>query len=346
MKYIKKIFSVIRNVKETAQQVDCSKWSQFLIFFDVIYCRLIYHATYKEYLMYRFYNYKNRYRKNFFLKYHQRNEFKKINTGTAFTKSKYGFYSKIPECFSREMIITSESGEQGFVDFAKKHGKIVVKPNGGSLGKGISIFTYTDDEQARKFYADFYKDMICEEFIQQHDGMNALNPYSVNSLRIVTFLTDGEVKIIAAILRTGSKSGVFVDNMCSDGIGAQIEISTGIVSTHGFDYHDNTYIKHPVSGVQFLGFNIPNWDEAIQRVTQAHKKLPECRIFGWDIAITQSGVDIIEANNRPGVPIMQMEDLKPRGAEVLAVTRRIKKKKAKNKRNRKCAAQTQTLSAK
>ena len=338
MKYIKEIFIAIRGAKEAAKQVDCSKRSQVSIFFDAIYCRFKYHATFEEYLMYHFYNHKNRYRKNFFLKYHQRNEFKKINTGKSFTRSKFRFHMMIPEFYSREMILTSVSGEQGFVEFAKKHKKIVVKPDFGSLGKNVSIFKYEDDEQARKFYAEFTEDMVCEEYIQQHERMNALNPYSVNSLRIVSFLTDGEVKIIAATLRTGSKSGVVVDNMCSDGIGAQIETSTGIISTHGFDYHGNTYVNHPVSGVQFLGFNIPNWDEVIQRVNQAHKKLSQCRIFGWDIAITQSGVDIIEANNKPGVPIMQMQDLKPRGGEVLAVTRRIKCKKTKIKGSKKDAA--------
>ena len=327
MKLVKIIFGAIRGAKETAKKIDCSKWSRVAIFFDIIYCKFKYHATYKEYLTYAFYNHKNRYRKNFLIEYHQQTKFKKLNNGLKITRSKYGFFSLIPECFNREIIMTAISGEDEFVYFAKKHGKIVVKPDVGSHGKDINIFLYTDDEQARKYYATFSKDIVCEEYIQQHEKINEINPFSVNSIRIVSFLEQGEVKIVSATLKTGSRPGVIVDNMCSEGIGAQIDIPTGIINTHGFDYRGNTYVKHPISGVQFLGFAIPNWDKAIQQVKDAHKKLPQCGIFGWDIAITQTGIDIIEANNKPGTRLMQMGDKKPKGKELLRAIKQAKKTK-------------------
>lgn len=326
MKVFKSIKEIIRGAVRTAKKVDCNKGYRIVIFFDAIYCKIKYHASFSEYNFFSFYNYKNLYRKNFLLGYHVQNDYKKINI-LRFAKSKYSFSLKIPGYYSRDAILTSISGEDGFVAFAKKHGKIVVKPDMGAFGRDIEMFSYVDDEQSRKYYAGFSEDMICEEYICQHDKMNEMNSHSVNSLRIVSFLNQGEVSIIAAALRTGSKQGVMVDNMCSSGIAAQIEIPTGIVSTHGYDANMKMYIKHPLSGVQFLGFNIPNWNEAVQRVKDAHKLIPECGLLGWDIAITKTGIEVIEANDCPGIRTMQMCDLKPKGKEVLSVIRKIKKKK-------------------
>ena len=79
---------------------------------------------------------------------------------------------------------------------------------------------------------------VCEEFICQHEKISALSPDSVNTIRIVSLWEPDGVKIISATLRTGGRAGVSVDNLKKDGVGAQIDIATGIVSTNGFDYND------------------------------------------------------------------------------------------------------------
>ena len=45
-------------------------------------------------------------------------------------------------------------------------------------------------------------------------------------------------------------------------------------------------------------------------------------MLGWDIAITETGADIIEANNRPGSRIMQRMDGKPKGQKVIPLLRK------------------------
>lgn len=156
-----------------------------------------------------------------------------------------------------------------------------------------------------------------------------MNPDSVNTIRFVSLRNQDGVEIISATLRTGGQPGVIIDNLKKDGVGAQIEVATGIINTHGFDYKDNIYVKHPVSGVQFLGFNIPNWEQAVELVKKAHQKLPQCAMLGWDIAITRDGADIIEVNSRPGTPIMQLVHLEPKGEKILKAIHKAKKKKHK-----------------
>ena len=326
MKKIKKARKAIRVWIAKLEQIGFDKKDWIAILFDIIYCKLKYRVTANEYFMYRYYNYKDRYRKNFLVEHHVRSKFWKLN-GHKTAVSKYRFYRMIPEHFSREMILAPACGEEAFVAFAKKHGKLALKPDTGTYGYGFRIYQYTDDEQARKVFSSLNVETACEEFICQHEKMSALNPDSVNTIRILSLLTDDQVSVISATLRTGAVSGVNVDNLRQNGIGAQVDIATGTVSTHGYDFKDHMYTNHPITGTQFLGFQIPHWDQAIALIREAHKKLPLCRLLGWDIAITPTGVDIVEANDAPGTKITQFGDAIPKGEEVLRAVRAVEKKK-------------------
>lgn len=326
MRIIKKILKFPLNVYKIASKATSGKWSRFLICLDYMYCRLRFHTDSSEYLYYEFYNYKNRYRKNFLLRYHKKSAFRKINQ-SLFTRSKYNFYKKIPDCFFREFILAPDCGEDSFVQFAKKHKMIVTKPDTGSSGRDVRILTYTDDEKAREFFSKLSESTVCEEFICQHEKLSEMSPFSVNTIRLVTLLENDNVEIISATLKTGGRIGVITDNLQQNGVAAHIDVNTGTIFTHGFDLYNNLHEKHPISGVQFLGFDIPNWDKAIELVKTAHMQLPQCQLLGWDIAITQTGADIIEANNCPGPPLMQMACPIPRGEKILKAARKAKKKK-------------------
>ena len=44
---------------------------------------------------------------------------------------------------------------------------------------------------------------------------------------------------------------------------------------------------------------IPMWDRVLEVVTEAAKKIPQIRYIGWDIAVTNDGVEFIEGNHAP-----------------------------------------------
>ena len=296
---------------------------------DYFYCKRKYKCNLEEYLEYKFYNYKNRYRKNFILSAH-RPQFVNINT-RSFTWSKYVFYQYIPDLFQREIILAPNCGEDSFVQFLRKHKKIVVKPDRGSLGKGVMLLEYTDDASAREYFCSIAPDsqLVCEEFIHQHPVLNALNPHSVNTLRITSLLVDGEVEILSATLRCGAGADSITDNLSKGGIGAQIDIETGIICAYGKDFAMNSYSHHPISGVQIVGLKIPNWDYAVAFIKEAHKRVPQCTLYGWDIAITEDGVDIVEANSKPGIRNIQQLDGVPKGHKLLPLLKQdpLKEKK-------------------
>lgn len=324
MNPLRRIKSSLQSTNATLDKIGAKGWDRFLLFFDLYYCRKILHATDDEYIAYKFYNLKNRFRKNFYLIYHQRKYIRYLNTG-GFTLSKYRFYSKIPNCFDREMILAPTCGKEMFIKFVKAHKTIVVKPDQGSYGRDIRTLTYTNDEEMSAFFDSLTEPSICEEFIVQHDILNQLNPGSVNTVRILTLRKDDSVEVISASLRIGNNKERIVDNMRKGGIGAQVDVETGIIITYGYDYDGNKFISHPTTGCNILGLQLPNWDKVIELVKTAHSELPQCELLGWDIAMTQKGADIIEANTAPGPMLTQFMDLEPKGEQLIKKAKENKK---------------------
>jgi hypothetical protein len=146
--------------------------------------------------------------------------------------------------------------------------------------------------------------------------MVALNPGSVNTIRILSLLEQDTVKIIAATLRTGNSNCV-VDNLKHGGIGANVNIETGIVDSLGKNYAGNIYRTHPATGHPFCGFQIPFWNEALCMIHNLHPQLSQCPILGWDIAITEDKPVLVEINNGPGPMIHQFINKVPCGEVVL-----------------------------
>lgn len=140
---------------------------------------------------------------------------------------------------------------------------------------------------------------MIEEYVEQHELLDKLNPSCLNTVRIVTVL-DGHqnVNIIGAVIRLGVNNDV--DNFHSGGIAVNIDVQTGKMCGNGFRLapSDNVFFdRHPVTNIVFDGYQLPNWDILIEAVKNAALVIPEARTIGWDVAIIDSGVSLIEGNH-------------------------------------------------
>ena len=289
---------------------------KYLLLLDIICSEYFIHSNLQEYLFYDFYKLSYKERKKFLLIYHQQNYFRKVNSA-GFVKNKMEMYEKTKQFYGRETIQIPECGMAEFVEFVKKHKKVILKPLKGSYGKGIFVHEYTSDNDAiSTFICLNNKSYACEEFIIQHQDMQKMNNSCVNTLRILTYYENGKANVVAAALRMGNGNSV-VDNLRSGGIGANIDENTGIVDTVGMDYNGNVFEVHPTSGVSINGFKIPNWNKAIELVNNAAEVCKNCPILAWDIAITEDSAVLIEYNNRPGPMIHQFIDKRPKGEKIL-----------------------------
>lgn len=149
--------------------------------------------------------------------------------------------------------------------------------------------------------------IIFQKKLIQHKDMSALNPTSVNTLRIVTCYTENGVEILKAGLRVGTTASS-VDNWATGGVIVGIN-DEGKLKEFGF-YKPCIASKkitvHPMSNITFKDYQIPYYKEAIELVKRAHEYCYGIFGIGWDVAITENGPVLIEGNDNFDTALMQI----------------------------------------
>lgn len=180
-----------------------------------------------------------------------------------------------------------------------RSGRIVLKLSNGKCGRNVEIV------QASRFSVGSLTDYMAhesydlvEEFVIQHSKMSRLSPSGVNTVRVITQLNaQGNVEILGCRQRISVDSPV--DNMAAGNIAAAIDEETGIISGKAY-YSDITKApvdRHPVTGVDIPGFQVPYWSEILKLVKAAAAAHPCNRSIGWDVVVTEDGPGLIEGNH-------------------------------------------------
>ena len=175
--------------------------------------------------------------------------------------------------------------------------RVVVKKTRFSWG-GKGLLFWNADEDDLTTLQDFVNDaddLICQEEIVQHSELSRLNPSSVNTVRIMTMLFQGQVYALSSVVRMGI-NGSKTDNASSGGIVCGIN-PNGQLKTVAFDTLANQYPCHP-QGTAFESVTIPNFDECTALVKKLAQRFSSVsRLISWDIAIDESGYPLlIECN--------------------------------------------------
>lgn len=187
--------------------------------------------------------------------------------------------------------------------------KIILKPIQGHAGRGIMLAECTNDGiniQTSKTIIKLTElqitsTYIAQEVIEQHPTIAEFSSLSVNTIRIVTLYTmDGEIVLVSGSMRFG-QGDAFVDNWSAGGVSVGVDIDTGTLKKYAYDKHGNRFNEHPVSMKKFEGFQIPAWDEVVKIARRIQEASPFYRLVGCDVAITESGPVLIEANANPDI---------------------------------------------
>jgi hypothetical protein len=141
----------------------------------------------------------------------------------------------------------------------------------------------------------------------------ALSPRALGTVRIVTALNKDVVRFFFAVLKIPVGENV-TDNFSegtSGNIIAPIDLESGLlglgVISRSRTWPEMTSInQHPDTGSPICGFQLPFWRETLETVRCAQQELREAPTLGWDIAITDSGPVVVEANISYGVEIHQV----------------------------------------
>jgi hypothetical protein len=139
---------------------------------------------------------------------------------------------------------------------------------------------------------------LLQERIRQHPALSALHPHSINAIRLVTFNTGGKVQAFWAALKVGT-GGCSVDNVACGGVAARIDLASGKLQGAAMYLpgRGGKIDHHPDTKQAFDGFQIPYFQEAVEKAKELHKYLYGIHSIGWDIAITEEGPTFIEGND-------------------------------------------------
>lgn len=271
---------------------------------DMLNCVFRYNISILEYFQFRFYKKNQEERKKwagtgymfeFQLAMNPKSERDILDDKTKFYKS-YGKYfvhnvGDIADLKSKPELVQKLLNNPS--------GKLVFKAADGKCGAQVEIkktTEFTADNIVSFMEANDFD--LVEEFIIQHPKLQALSPSAVNTVRIFTQL-DRYNKVIILGCRQRISVNSPVDNMAAGNMAAPIDEKTGIVNGPAVysDITKHEETKHPVTGVNIIGFEVPFWNEIIEMVKEAALLHPQNRSIGWDIVVTEKGPGFIEGNH-------------------------------------------------
>ena len=191
--------------------------------------------------------------------------------------------------------------EQEAVKRCMEYQKFLVKPSIDSgEGRLIQFFDpeTLSEEKLKETFRTFGSNFLAQEIIQQHPVLSALNESSLNTIRIVSFLLDGNVHILSSILRMGG-SGARLDNIGAGGYACAIR-EDGRLSKLAVN-RKSEWCEENQHGVKFQDICVPSYDKAVELVKKLHPRLAHFKLIGWDIGIDADGDPVlIEFNTNPG----------------------------------------------
>lgn len=209
-----------------------------------------------------------------------------------------------------------------------KKGKIVYKQLNLGGGIGFRLLTYQDGRYSINRKETTISDInsllntdnyLLEEYCEQGQFENNFWPYSVNTIRIITLVKEGNVIITNAIQRIGIDKEKCVDNASEGGLYAVIDVETGRLNAARSHTKENylnyngeiiNYPVHPITQAPIKNIVVPGWQELKVSIISLHKKILFTNILfiAWDIALLDSGYKIIEANTSVGLDLVQSDN--------------------------------------
>jgi len=211
---------------------------------------------------------------------------------------------------------TIRSAEE-FVSAASGHAGVVFKPADGAHGVGVLVLS-VDAGRYRGYDGHTYdaSDLIAhsrryssgtwllQERLNTHAALARLSGQPlVQTIRLVTYVEpDGSVSLLHAWLRIVGGSSA-VDNFAGGSTGnlvGSIDVSRGTldhtlgVAPHGFGLVRRS--RHPLTGVEFDGYEVPDFAAACETARRAAAAFLPLRTVGWDVAVTDHGISLIEGN--------------------------------------------------
>lgn len=220
------------------------------------------------------------------------NLFKDFNQPKRVVQNVNGFYY-----VNGEIVNEAEA-----IEVCNKANKpLVIKPTIESgQGKMVHTFTVTDgitsnDQQSVSALFELYKkDFIVQEFVEQSDAMKNLNPSTLNTLRIMTYLRPDGVHVLSTVARIGKPDSP-TDNYTIGGIICGVT-EQGLLKKTGYT-RNGEVMQKTYTNVVLEDYKIPNYQDVVAMVKAMHKVVPYFKFISWDIGMDKNDAPLLVEYN-------------------------------------------------
>lgn len=216
-------------------------------------------------------------------------------------------YASVPGIKIPETVVLNTSGiyydrnsnvitRAKALELVKQHlemyDEAVMKPirdTGG--GEGVIILSQEN-------FSDFTyeRNFIIQERIVNQDDIRALNPSSLNTMRVITYICEDKIWCAPIALRMGCGSSR-LDNICAGGMCIGVKENGELCPEAYVENMETRYTEHPYTKIKFEGYRIKNIDKVIYAAIECHKRTPHMKMASWDFTLNEKGqATLIEVN--------------------------------------------------
>lgn len=275
--------------------------SKASLLIDALYSSVKYNISLDDYFYFAFYDPKTERDEwagtGFMYEYHLKNNPKSTR---SLLENKVEFLSSYSKYIKRKWCHIDNASPADVESILKASPeKVVVKSSTGQAGQEVKVLN--SQEFSSKELLDFMRKNdfdLLETYVMQHKKLKELSPSGLNTVRVMTQLTkEGEVEILGARLRVSVDTPI--DNLAAGNFAVPLDIKTGNVSGNGVfsDISKEDVEAHPITKVVLKDFHVPNWGLVIDTVSEAALLFPQNKSIGWDVAVLDDGVELIEGNH-------------------------------------------------
>lgn len=177
---------------------------------------------------------------------------------------------------------------------------IVIKPTvNSSSGKNIRFIQRDKLTHIDKELALMGNNFIIQYAINPHPAFSMLNPSSINTLRVMTYILNDEIYHMPIACRMGSNDSK-IDNIHAGGLVIGVKDSGQLLPDAyqlGYGDSDRRFTIHPRTNVVFEQVTLPCIERVIKAAYSAHTKLPRIGMVSWDFTVDKNENPVlIEAN--------------------------------------------------
>ena len=180
-------------------------------------------------------------------------------------------------------------------------------PTSGMLtlhnGKTVDIQAFWDEISTHHT-----KGYLLQDCLRAHENLTKLCGSGLPTVRILTLDTGNGPEIHSAAAKLTGGDNI-ADNFWRGGnLIAPVQIKTGTMgkALTGMGIEATQCSVHPDTGEKIEGATLPQWDQAVKLTLQAANIVKDAVIIGFDIALTDVGPVIIEANWDPHLIMQQV----------------------------------------